>query len=190
MATPTTATRKRGARATVYSVAREAGVTYTTVSNVLNGKGRVSETTRAAVLAAAKSLDYSIDLNAQRLARGCDANTIAFVALFVDFDLVMRKVQTIQSLLQSQGFTTPFHSYGLRAPTPEEEAKLLSEVHRGRPRAIICCGQCTSDKSWRELERYQAEGGHVIFFDQPCAHPYDHVLFDREHNTYEATRYL
>lgn len=45
-------------RTTIHDVARAAGVSHQTVSNVLNGRGRVGEATRARVDAAVQALDY------------------------------------------------------------------------------------------------------------------------------------
>lgn len=56
--------------ATIKDVAREAGVTTATVSYVLNGTGRVSETTRQKVLAAARKLHYRPSVIAQNLRAG------------------------------------------------------------------------------------------------------------------------
>jgi LacI family transcriptional regulator len=52
---------------TVIDVAREAGVSRTTVSNVFNGRAKYSEETRQAVLAAAKKLGYKPNLAAKSL---------------------------------------------------------------------------------------------------------------------------
>jgi LacI family transcriptional regulator len=52
---------------TVIDVAREAGVSRTTVSNVFGGKDKFSEETREAVLAAAKKLGYKPNLAARSL---------------------------------------------------------------------------------------------------------------------------
>lgn len=52
---------------TVIDVAKEAGVSRTTVSNVFSGKDKCSEETRAAVLAAAKKLGYKPNLAARSL---------------------------------------------------------------------------------------------------------------------------
>jgi len=53
--------------ATIKEVAAFAGVTPTTVTNVLRGKGRFSEATRQRVLSAVKEKDYRPNLNARAL---------------------------------------------------------------------------------------------------------------------------
>lgn len=55
--------------ATIYDVARRAGVTAATVSNVMTGKGSVGEETRARVLAIVDELDYQPNLVARGLAQ-------------------------------------------------------------------------------------------------------------------------
>ncbi|MBK5233589.1 MAG: LacI family DNA-binding transcriptional regulator [Thermoleophilia bacterium] len=54
----------------IHDVAREAGVSITTVSHSLNGRGRVLPETRDRVVAIAESLGYSANVHAQRLATG------------------------------------------------------------------------------------------------------------------------
>jgi DNA-binding LacI/PurR family transcriptional regulator len=66
------------AMATIVEVARQAGVTAATVSNVLRGRGKVGAQTRERVLAAAQSLGYRPNLNARALAEG-RPSTIALV---------------------------------------------------------------------------------------------------------------
>lgn len=56
--------------ATIKDVAREAGVTVTTVSFVLNNSGRVGNATRERVLAAARKLNYRPSIIAQNLRAG------------------------------------------------------------------------------------------------------------------------
>ncbi len=66
-------------RATIADVAREAGVSRTTVSHALNDKGYVDTQTRERVKAVARQLGYRPDVRAQRLRTG-EASTIALVS--------------------------------------------------------------------------------------------------------------
>ncbi|MDH4865413.1 LacI family DNA-binding transcriptional regulator [Alcaligenes nematophilus] len=61
---------KSQARATIGDVARAAGVSKTTVSQVLNGKGRASEDTRALVLEVATRIGYGANPIARSLRTG------------------------------------------------------------------------------------------------------------------------
>jgi DNA-binding LacI/PurR family transcriptional regulator len=56
--------------AKIHDVAREAGVSITTVSHALNGKGRVSEQTHSRVLEAADRLGYAANQHARGLVTG------------------------------------------------------------------------------------------------------------------------
>ena len=53
--------------ATIIDVAREAGVSFKTVSRVLNGETNVREETRVKVLEAVKTLNYRTNHNARNL---------------------------------------------------------------------------------------------------------------------------
>lgn len=60
--------RQAGARpATIIDVAREAGVSFKTVSRVLNGESNVRDQTRERVMSAVKTLDYRANHNARNL---------------------------------------------------------------------------------------------------------------------------
>ncbi|MGH3359537.1 MAG: LacI family DNA-binding transcriptional regulator [Nocardioidaceae bacterium] len=60
----------RQARATIHDVARVAGVSLTTVSDVVNGKGRVDPRTRERVLAAVSEVDWRPRRSARALRSG------------------------------------------------------------------------------------------------------------------------
>ncbi|MFD1929861.1 MULTISPECIES: LacI family DNA-binding transcriptional regulator [Nonomuraea] len=68
-------------RPRIRDVAEVAGVSATTVSHVLNGKGRVDEATRARVIAAAERLGYRPNSTAKRLRSG-RADTIGLLLPF------------------------------------------------------------------------------------------------------------
>jgi DNA-binding LacI/PurR family transcriptional regulator len=60
----------RSTGVTIRDVARRAGVSITAVSHALNGKGELSDATRAKVIAAARELDYQADAFARGLRQG------------------------------------------------------------------------------------------------------------------------
>ena len=57
-------------KSTAWDVAEKAGVSQSTVSRVFTGSTRISEQTRARVMAAAEALDYLPDKRASRLRSG------------------------------------------------------------------------------------------------------------------------
>lgn len=65
---------------TLVDVARQAGVTAATVSNVLRGRGKVSEATRQRVLEAARALGYRPNLMARALVEGRPATIARMVS--------------------------------------------------------------------------------------------------------------
>ena len=74
-------------RVTIHDVAREAGVSITTVSHSLNGKGVVAAATRQRVLDTAERLGYSADA----VARGLRSNRLGVLGL------VIRPLDTLDS---------------------------------------------------------------------------------------------
>ncbi|MFI2104968.1 LacI family DNA-binding transcriptional regulator [Isoptericola sp. NPDC019693] len=66
-------------------VAREAGVSMMTVSNVLTGNKRVGEPTRDRVLAAVESLGYEVNLTARHLRAGRTDTVALIVPSFHDY---------------------------------------------------------------------------------------------------------
>jgi DNA-binding LacI/PurR family transcriptional regulator len=79
----------RRARATIHDVAREAGVSATTVSHTFSGNGVVAAATRERVRAAAKALGYRPDVVAQ----GLRSSRLGVLAL------VLRPLETLDSFL-------------------------------------------------------------------------------------------
>lgn len=74
-------------RVTIHDVAREAGVSITTVSHSLNGKGVIAAATRQRVLDTAERLGYSADA----IARGLRSNRLGVLGL------VIRPLDTLDS---------------------------------------------------------------------------------------------
>lgn len=176
---------------TMQDVARDVGVSLMTVSYALNGTGRVSQGTRQIVLEAARRMDFEPNPHAQRLSRGRSHNTIGLFSLGFGFGVGIRNIQLIQSILNSRGFDVPVYGMGLHDSHDEEaQAAAIAAVRRQRPDALACVSGGLHPKAVQELQRYQDEGGTLVCYDVPIAIECDQVIFDREDNTYRATRHL
>ena len=96
---------------TLRDVAAEAGVSPMTASNALRGKPGVKESTRAKVLAAAKKLDYRINLTASMLKSG-RSNIIHIIV---------------------NEFDSPFYSKLNANIEPRDHLTRIHAVHRANP---------------------------------------------------------
>ncbi|GAA0691735.1 LacI family DNA-binding transcriptional regulator [Kitasatospora atroaurantiaca] len=118
-------------------VARAAGVSRTTVSFVLNRtpSARISETTRAKVLAAAEQLGYVPHAAARSLRAGrsdlvvLPASVSAMGRLFSDW------VDELETALGSRGYTVVLH--GDRSTDPVTAARAWAQL---RPAAVMAMG--------------------------------------------------
>jgi DNA-binding LacI/PurR family transcriptional regulator len=89
--------------ATLAEVARRAGVTTATVSNVLRNKGRVSAETRARVLAIVSELGYRPNLNARALVEGRPL-TIALVVSSIANPFYPEFAEAVELELRKHGY--------------------------------------------------------------------------------------
>ena len=135
-------------RVTITDVAQAAGVGRQTVSNVLNGSGRVGETTRARVLEAMTALGYHPHQGARSL-RSHRTRQVAYI---------MPRVQLfpgnyiMQQFLQSLAAATARRNYGMLVVVPDSDPRddmrrliasrsvdafLLSELQPDDPRVAL-----------------------------------------------------
>ncbi len=89
----------------VYDVAKIAGVSATTVSNVLNGHGRFSEKTRDRVISVAQGLGYITNVNARNL-KVQRTNTVGIVIPDVSNDYASEIVVTLERSLRTHGISS------------------------------------------------------------------------------------
>jgi len=88
---------------TLDDVARHVGVTSATVSNVITGKGSVSENTRARVFAAIEELGYQPNLVARGLARK-KTFTLALVLLTIANPFYAEIAEEIERVARQRGY--------------------------------------------------------------------------------------
>ncbi|HEX8834112.1 MAG TPA: LacI family DNA-binding transcriptional regulator [Abditibacteriaceae bacterium] len=175
----------RGGKVTISDVARAAGVSTTAVSYAINGKGRIPDATRQAVLETAQRLGYEANYYAQRIKGGC-SNTVACFASEIA-GVASEKLGRLQQQLIQRGFSAPLH--GLGYASPEEHAEAIKQLRRQRPSAIVCGGVLPDDVI-AELRRFRDDGGVVVCYDQTYPLDIEQVTLDREASAYQVTRHL
>jgi LacI family transcriptional regulator len=113
---------------TIYDIAREAGVSATTVSKVINNKGRISEKTREKIMNIIEDLRYQPNLLASAM-KGKSTYTIALLIPDMTNPIYAQYLKYIEEYGQKLGFSIVMCSTG---SDPEKEAKhiaLLRQKH-------------------------------------------------------------
>jgi DNA-binding LacI/PurR family transcriptional regulator len=178
---------------TLLDVARVAGVSKTTASHALNGKGWVAPATRETVLRTAQEMGFVADPLAQRLSNGRCHNTVGYFTLDIDLSGRTRQMQLIHAALSDLGYSVPIYAYGYRGSGKVEDQKaLMSALVAQRPRAIVCNTAGVQPEAFEALRRFQDEGGVVVCYcygrsvEVPC----DQVVYDEETSAYLAAMHL
>lgn len=139
--------RKRGKRVTIRDVAKVAGVSLTTVSHALNGKGRIDQDTIERVREAAERLGYE----ANQMARNLRVNRAGRIAVInsqssphnvsmIDLDHFVRLLSGATDAASRLGYATTltlpdpslygeFHIDGVVLVDPVKDDPLLASVH-------------------------------------------------------------
>lgn len=141
----------RGRRVTVADVAREAGVSVGTVSNVYAGRESVAPELRERVMAVAHALGYRPNLIARQLRQGA-SRTIGVVVPTIRNPAVADLVQGVESVVSQEGYNV------ILCPTSESvelEARHLENLLARRVDGLIVQAV---DPSRRALIRIQLEG--------------------------------
>jgi LacI family transcriptional regulator len=117
----------------IRTVADHAGVSMSTVSNVLNGKPSVSADLAARVNIAVRELGYVVDIAASRL-RSRRSKLAAVVVPDLTNPMFARFVSTLEHLARMDGFDLVVVS---ARNNPAEEASRLADIRAWRPAGLI-----------------------------------------------------
>ena len=150
---------------TLADVAKAAGVSKTTASQSLSGKGFVASETRELVGRVASEMGYQIDPLAQLLSKGRCETTIGFFTLDIDLSGRTRQLQIIQAELNERGFSVPIYGYGYSgAGEVENQIALMNNLLAQRPRAIVCNLSGVHALAIERLRRYVDDGGIAVCY--------------------------
>ncbi len=118
---------------TIKDIAKEAGVSHGTVSNVINGRGNVSVEKIRLVWEAADKLGYKVNTKAKNLRQG-STRTIAILLPGIDYDRNGAMYEIFQSEFIERGFSVQLYStQGL----PAKERECVNDALTSQACAII-----------------------------------------------------
>ncbi|MCL2464994.1 MAG: LacI family transcriptional regulator [Micrococcales bacterium] len=153
---------------TIQDVARAAGVSPMTVSNVLNEHNHVRPATRAKVLKSIDSLGYRVNIAARNLRAG-RTGTIGFAVPDFDRAYSAEQAARIVHAAQRRGLRVVVEETGTRRQD-ELDAVALSRVRLYDGLILSAVGLAAAD-----LEQFSAGGPVVLLGEQASVSPIDHV---------------
>lgn len=167
---------------TMADVAREAGVSIMTVSNVLNERKRVGTPTRTRVLAAMESLGYEVNLTARYLRAGRTDTVALIVPSFHDY--FGEVADEIAPMIEAEGRHLVLER---TSANPESEIESLS-VARLQMYDGVILSVAGLDRS--ELDRVRTSKPIVLLGERDAPARLDHVRLANEEGARLATAHM
>lgn len=167
----------------IKEVAKEAGVSPSTVSRVLTGRIPVNEDTRARVLQAVEKMNYQPNAFAQGL-KGGSLRTIGLVIPNIRNLVFPAAIRGIEDTAEKNGYTV------VLCNTDEDAAKERFYIDSLRRRLIDGFIFSTARPGHEYLLDLPTEGVPVVFFIRQLGSSINTVVLDNEDGGYQATRYL
>ncbi len=169
---------------TLNTVAREAGVSIPTVSQVMRGAGRISEETREKVLRAARDLHYVPNSRAAAMRSG-ENREIGFVINQLGNPFNAEVVSGVVDLLEAEGYLVSI--VDTRDDHERQARQLEAFIRHGRGGLLWVPAIDTSDETFDLLA---AQGIPVVTFLRNVRRDLDHVGIRNAEATSIATRHL
>lgn len=179
------AAKNGGRKVTMQDVARHAGVSYQTVSRVLNTPDKVSEATRRKIDQAIAELKYVPNLLARQLGKA-ERNVIGVVN-------VPRAMQPSTGVLTYLKDLADKHGYKLMLvvlenPTYDNLKQCMDELHSQMISKVLINAPLSTEIADRVTQEYQESK--IIFLDVDPLCPVLNVCFNPLDGTLASIRYL
>jgi len=171
-------------RPTLGSVAKEAGVSIPTVSQVLRGTGRISEKTREKVLKATKKLHYVPDSRAASIRSG-ENREIGFVINQLLNPFNAEVVSGVVALLEAEGYLVSI--LDTRDDAIRQGHQLEAFIRNGRGGLLWVPATDTPQETFDML---RAQRTPTVTFMRPSGHEFDHLGIRDADATAAATTHL
>lgn len=171
-------------RPTLGTVAKEAGVSIPTVSQVMRGTGRISEKTRERVLKAAKTLHYVTDQKAAAMRSG-ENREIGFVVNQLSNPFNAEVISGVVDLLDAEGYLVSV--LDTRDDAVRQSRQLEVFIRHGRGGLIWVPAIDTPDETFDLLSAHKIP---TVTFLRNVRADIDHVGIRNAEATEKATKYL
>ncbi len=169
---------------TIYDVAREAGVSTTTVSKILNNTGRISDKTKQKVLKIMDELNFQPNVLASAM-KGKSTYSIAFLIPDIDNPIYAKYMKHIEIHGQELGYNIVMCSTENDAA---KEARHIASMRQKRVDGFIIASKFSNVALLEELIQ---EGFPVsLFAHERPEFSVDSVSVDDYVGGYEATKHL
>jgi len=177
---------------TVIDVAKEAGVSRTTVSNVFGGRAKYSDETRAAVLAAAEKLGYKPNLAARSLITNQSRLIGLILPSYVDTNTLANNpfyniiMDSIYAVLRDEAY---YDLLIFSVPYQETQSQIRDRIETRNVDGILAIGEY--DQNF--LRYLESKAIPVIMIDNYSQEKYENFSYinsDDETGGYLATRQL
>ena len=172
--------------ATIKDVAKEAGVSLGTVSNVVNKKGRVSPERTKRVQDAIQKLAYTPDATARSLKTNRSMNIGVILPNITDPNFA-HIFTGIERVLSEQGYTSALYT---SSEIPAKESLILDKICEQRMDGVVVV-TCRPQKK-KAFLRLEEAGIKMVFLEREVQDSeYNYLGYNNYRSVYDATlRYL
>lgn len=171
-----------GERVTIREVAREAGVSITTVSRYINGSGQVSQDAARKVRGAIERLNYVPSISAQSLRSGA-SRVVLLVVPDICNPFYSQMAKTVQNLLRGSGYVMALYD----SSNSSQEIEAIKIAQQMYVRGILLASIEICDAV---VARMLSLNLPVVVLNAYRQLPFDSVHVHGSEGTYLATRHL
>lgn len=170
--------------ATIKDVAKEAGLSISTVSKVLNNRGYVSVESRKKVMEAVKKLDYQVNAAARSL-KSSKSNKVGVIVSDISNYYMMSLAKAIEDTISPLGYHLLVMSHN---EDSQIEEKLLQIIIEQRVDGLVLV---PTGKNGGMIQTVLNKGIPTVLVDRKVDDIHtDLIVDDNYYGSYEAIRYL
>lgn len=169
---------------TIYDIAQRAGVSATTVSKVMNNKGRISEKTKAKIHKIMEELHYQPNMLASAM-KGKQTYTVGLVIPDLNNPVYSEYIKIIEEYGHELGFSLVMCSTN---NDPEKEAKQIALLQQRQVDGFIIASKFKNEDVLRNL--IEEEIPTILFAQERAELSIDCVTLDDYLGGYAVTKYL